>query len=145
MARSLIPFPRVKFFTTTFSPLSFLTPPPSPSPSRATQQTPCATQETHAYNAMTLAEIAQGLFHPSNAVVSCDLRMGQCLTGAAFFRGNLDYGAAERQMYSFFLLSSSFLFPLSFFSFFHYLLSLPTSCLLLCFVIECAYQNTGSI
>merc|ERR1712146_6354 len=80
LAVNMIPFPRLHFFMTGFSPLT----------SRGSQQ----------YRALTVPELTQQMFHPKNMMAASDPRLGRYLTAAAMFRGKMSMKDVEDQMQS---------------------------------------------
>jgi len=69
IAVNMIPFPRLHFFMTGFSPLT----------SRGSQQ----------YRALTVPELTQQMFDAKNMMCAADPRHGRYLTACALFRGRM--------------------------------------------------------
>merc|ERR1712032_1670209 len=80
VAVNMIPFPRLHFFMTGFSPLT----------SRGSQQ----------YRALTVPELTQQMFDVKNMMAACDPRHGRYLTVAAVFRGRMSMKEVDEQMYN---------------------------------------------
>ena len=80
LAVNLVPFPRLHFFMTGFSPLT----------SRGSQQ----------YNANTVPALAAQIFDARNMMCAADPRHGRYLTAAALFRGRASTKEVEEQMYN---------------------------------------------
>merc|ERR1712199_88184 len=75
---NLIPFPRLHFFFTGFTPL----------PSRGSQQ----------YRALTVPELTQQMFDAKNMMCAADPRHGRYLTASAIFRGQMSTKEVDEQM-----------------------------------------------
>ena len=75
---NLIPFPRLHFFTIGFAPLT----------SRAGSN----------YRKVTVPDLTQQIFSPSNVFAGCDPRNGRYLTASAIFRGKVSTQAVEEEM-----------------------------------------------
>merc|ERR1712070_642167 len=78
LAVNLIPFPRLHFFMTGFSPLT----------SRGSQQ----------YRALTVPELTQQMFDAKNMMCASDPRHGRYLTAASLFRGRMSTKEVDEQM-----------------------------------------------
>ena len=78
LAVNLIPFPRLHFFMTGFSPLT----------SRGSQQ----------YRALTVPELTQQMFDAKNMMCASDPRHGRYLTASAMFRGRMSTKEVDEQM-----------------------------------------------
>merc|ERR1719468_1428027 len=74
----MIPFPRLHFFMTGFSPLT----------SRGSQQ----------YRALTVPELTQQMFDAKNMMCAADPRHGRYLTACALFRGRMSTKEVDEQM-----------------------------------------------
>jgi len=68
LAVNLIPFPRLHFFLVGIAPLT--------------------NKKSTDFEKLTIAELAQQIFEPSNMMAQCDPRRGKYLTASALFRGN---------------------------------------------------------
>ncbi|CDW51932.1 Beta-tubulin isotype 2 [Trichuris trichiura] len=78
LAVNMIPFPRLHFFLTGFAPLF--------------------APESRRFNEnLTVTELYQQLFNPSNMMVACDPRNGRYLTTAAIFRGKISLSEVEME------------------------------------------------
>merc|ERR1739847_178843 len=75
---NLIPFPRLHFFFTGFTPLT----------SRGSQQ----------YRALTVPELTQQMFDAKNMMCAADPRHGRYLTAAGLFRGRMSSKEVDEQM-----------------------------------------------
>merc|ERR1712224_13261 len=75
---NLIPFPRLHFFFTGFTPLT----------SRGSQQ----------YRALTVPELTQQMFDAKNMMCAADPRHGRYLTCSALFRGRMSTKEVDEQM-----------------------------------------------
>merc|ERR1712086_180272 len=75
---NLIPFPRLHFFFTGFTPLT----------SRGSQQ----------YRALTVPELTQQMFDAKNMMCAADPRHGRYLTCTALFRGRISTREVDEQM-----------------------------------------------
>merc|ERR1711904_182133 len=75
---NLIPFPRLHFFFTGFTPLT----------SRGSQQ----------YRALTVPELTQQMFEAKNMMCAADPRHGRYLTAAGLFRGRMSSKEVDEQM-----------------------------------------------
>merc|ERR1712196_383899 len=75
---NLIPFPRLHFFFTGFTPLT----------SRGSQQ----------YRALTVPELTQQMFDAKNMMCAADPRPGRYLTCSALFRGRMSTKEVDEQM-----------------------------------------------
>jgi len=75
---NMIPFPRLHFFMTGFSPLT----------SRGSQQ----------YRALTVPELTQQMFDAKNMMCAADPRHGRYLTACALFRGRMSTKEVDEQM-----------------------------------------------
>merc|ERR1711924_590724 len=75
---NLIPFPRLHFFFTGFTPLT----------SRGSQQ----------YRALTVPELTQQMFDAKNMMCAADPRHGRYLTCSALFRGRMSAKEVDEQM-----------------------------------------------
>ena len=80
LAVNLVPFPRLHFFMTGFSPLT----------SRGSQQ----------YEANTVPALAAQIFDARNMMCAADPRQGRYLTAAALFRGRASTKDVEEQMHN---------------------------------------------
>ncbi|KAF0755420.1 tubulin beta chain [Aphis craccivora] len=78
LAVNMVPFPRLHFFITGFSPLT----------SRGSQQ----------YRALTVPELVQQMFDAKNMMAACDPRHGRYLTAASIFRGRMSMKEVDEQM-----------------------------------------------
>jgi len=78
IAVNMIPFPRLHFFMTGFSPLT----------SRGSQQ----------YRALTVPELTQQMFDAKNMMCAADPRHGRYLTACALFRGRMSTKEVDEQM-----------------------------------------------
>jgi len=78
IAVNMIPFPRLHFFMTGFSPLT----------SRGSQQ----------YRALTVPELTQQMFDAKNMMCAADPRHGRYLTACAMFRGRMSTKEVDEQM-----------------------------------------------
>jgi tubulin beta len=78
VAVNMIPFPRLHFFMTGFSPLT----------SRGSQQ----------YRALTVPELTQQMFDAKNMMCAADPRHGRYLTCSALFRGRMSTKEVDEQM-----------------------------------------------
>lgn len=78
MAVNLVPFPRLHFFMTSFTPLV----------SRGSQQ----------YRALTVPELCFEVFDAKNMMVSADPRHGRILSSFAFFRGRMSNKEVDEQL-----------------------------------------------
>merc|ERR1711991_1054954 len=78
LAVNMIPFPRLHFFMTGFSPLT----------SRGSQQ----------YRALTVPELTQQMFDAKNMMCAADPRHGRYLTCANMFRGRMSTKEVDEQM-----------------------------------------------
>merc|ERR1712088_283448 len=78
VAVNMIPFPRLHFFMTGFSPLT----------SRGSQQ----------YRALTVPELTQQMFDAKNMMCASDPRHGRYLTASAVFRGRMSTKEVDEQM-----------------------------------------------
>jgi tubulin beta len=78
IAVNMIPFPRLHFFMTGFSPLT----------SRGSQQ----------YRALTVPELTQQMFDAKNMMCAADPRHGRYLTATALFRGRMSTKEVDEQM-----------------------------------------------
>merc|ERR1712194_357209 len=78
IAANMIPFPRLHFFMTGFSPLT----------SRGSQQ----------YRALTVPELTQQMFDAKNMMCAADPRHGRYLTACALFRGRMSTEEVDEQM-----------------------------------------------
>merc|ERR1712174_38346 len=78
IAVNLIPFPRLHFLMTGFSPLT----------SRGSQQ----------YRALTVPELTQQMFDAKNMMCAADPRHGRYLTACALFRGRMSTKEVDEQM-----------------------------------------------
>merc|ERR1712054_540222 len=78
LAVNLIPFPRLHFFFTGFTPLT----------SRGSQQ----------YRALTFPELTQQMFDAKNMMCAADPRHGRYLTCSALFRGRMSTKEVDEQM-----------------------------------------------
>merc|ERR1712134_83259 len=75
---NLVPFPRLHFFFTGFTPLT----------SRGSQQ----------YRALTVPELTQQMFDAKNMMCAADPRHGRYLTCSALFRGRMSTKEVDEQM-----------------------------------------------
>ncbi|KAL7411744.1 tubulin beta chain [Mrakia frigida] len=80
LAVNMVPFPRLHFFMVGFAPLT----------ARGSQQ----------YRAVTVPELTQQMFEPSNMMAATNPRNGRYLTVAAYFRGKVSMKEVEEQMVS---------------------------------------------
>jgi len=80
LATNLIPFPRLHFFMTGFSPLT--------------------SAKSKSYRAVNVAELTQQMFEPRNMMCEADPKMGRYLTASAQFRGNMSTKEVDEQMMS---------------------------------------------
>ena len=78
IAVNMVPFPRLHFFMTGFSPLT----------SRGSQQ----------YRALTVPELTQQMFDAKNMMCAADPRHGRYLTATALFRGRMSSKEVDEQM-----------------------------------------------
>merc|ERR1711988_77318 len=78
LAVNMIPFPRLHFFMTGFTPLT----------SRGSQQ----------YRALTVPELTQQMFDAKNTMCASDPRHGRYLTCSALFRGRTSTKEVDEQM-----------------------------------------------
>ena len=78
IAVNMVPFPRLHFFMTGFSPLT----------SRGSQQ----------YRALTVPELTQQMFDAKNMMCAADPRHGRYLTCACLFRGRMSTKEVDEQM-----------------------------------------------
>merc|ERR1719456_888017 len=78
IAVNLIPFPRLHFFFTGFTPLT----------SRGSQQ----------YHSLTVPELTQQMFDAKNMMCAADPRHGRYLTCSALFRGRMSTKEVDEQM-----------------------------------------------
>merc|ERR1712072_1222789 len=78
LAVNMVPFPRLHFFMTGFSPLT----------SRGSQQ----------YRALTVPELTQQMFDAKNMMCAADPRHGRYLTAASLFRGRMSTKEVDEQM-----------------------------------------------
>lgn len=81
LATNLVPFPRLHFFTTSYAPLTAVA--------------------NSAYSKLSIPDLTQQLFDPSNTMAASDPRNGRYLTCAAYFRGkDISSRAVEEAMLS---------------------------------------------
>merc|ERR1712167_263246 len=78
IAVNMIPFPRLHFFFTGFTPLT----------SRGSQQ----------YRALTVPELTQQMFDAKNMMCAADPRHGRYLTASAMFRGRMSTKEVDEQL-----------------------------------------------
>ncbi|KAF8763383.1 Tubulin beta chain-like protein [Argiope bruennichi] len=78
LAVNMVPFPRLHFFITGFTPLT----------SRGNQK----------YRALTVPELTQQMFDAKNMMAACDPRHGRYLTAAAVFRSRMSMKEVDEQM-----------------------------------------------
>lgn len=78
LALNMVPFPRLHFFITVFSPHT----------SRDNQQN----------REVTVQELVQQMFDAKNMMVTCDPRYGQCLTATCIFRGRVSMKDVDEQI-----------------------------------------------
>ena len=78
LAVNLVPFPRLHFFMTGFSPLT--------------------SRGSEIYNALTVPALAAQIFDARNMMCAADPRHGRYLTAAALFRGRTSTKEVEEQM-----------------------------------------------
>jgi len=78
LAVNMVPFPRLHFFITGFTPLT----------SRSSQQ----------YRALSVPELTQQMFDAKNMMAACDPRHGRYLTVAVIFRGHMSMREVDEQM-----------------------------------------------
>ena len=78
LAVNLVPFPRLHFFLAGFSPLT--------------------SASNMGYTSVSVAEITQQLFDPSNMMAACDPKTGRYLTASVVFRGAVSTKDVDDQM-----------------------------------------------
>eukprot|EP01130_Rhizamoeba_saxonica_P000087 TRINITY_DN10107_c0_g1_i1.p1 TRINITY_DN10107_c0_g1~~TRINITY_DN10107_c0_g1_i1.p1 ORF type:complete len:474 (-),score=126.83 TRINITY_DN10107_c0_g1_i1:69-1490(-) len=78
LAVNLVPFPRLHFFLVGYAPLS-------------------ASRNTE-FNNVTVQELTQQMFSPTNLMAACDPRRGKYLTASAMFRGNVSTNEVDEEM-----------------------------------------------
>jgi len=80
LAVNMVPFPRLHFFITGFTPLT----------SRGSQQ----------YTASTVGDLTQQMCDSKNMMAACDPRHGRYMTVAAIFRGRMSMKEVDEQMFA---------------------------------------------
>ncbi|CAN6672184.1 tubulin beta chain [Trichomonascus vanleenenianus] len=80
LAVNLVPFPRLHFFTAGFAPLF--------------------AQNTRAYHNLSVPELTQQLFSPSNVMAACNPYHGRYLTISTIFRGKVSMKEVEDSIYA---------------------------------------------
>ncbi|XP_068627379.1 tubulin beta-4A chain-like [Battus philenor] len=80
LAVNMVPFPRLHFFMPGFAPLT--------------------ARNSQGYRALTVPELTQQMFSPTNMMAACDPRHGRYLTVAAIFRGQMSMKEVDEQMLS---------------------------------------------
>ncbi|KAJ0184403.1 hypothetical protein K1T71_000826 [Dendrolimus kikuchii] len=78
LAVNMVPFPRLHFFMPGFAPLT--------------------ARNSQSYRALTVPELTQQMFSPTNMMAACDPRHGRYLTVAAIFRGRMSMKEVDEQM-----------------------------------------------
>ncbi|KAL0809121.1 hypothetical protein ABMA28_012745 [Loxostege sticticalis] len=78
LAVNMVPFPRLHFFMPGFAPLT--------------------ARNSQGYRALTVPELTQQMFSPTNMMAACDPRHGRYLTVAAIFRGRMSMKEVDEQM-----------------------------------------------
>lgn len=79
LAVNLIPFPRLHFFLVGIAPLTNKT--------------------STDFEKLTVAELTQQIFDPTNMMAQCDPRRGKYLTASALFRGKISTNDVDEQMF----------------------------------------------
>jgi tubulin beta len=80
LAVNMVPFPRLHFFMVGFAPL-----------------TPYGSLQ---FRPLSVAELTQQMFNPTNMMAACDPRQGRYLSVAAIFRGKVSMKEVDEQMRS---------------------------------------------
>ena len=91
LAVNMVPFPRLHFFVSGFTPLTAVASRP--------------------YRAVTVPALVQQMFDAKNLMVACDPRHGRYLTAAAIFRGRLSTKEVDEQMINIQRRNSAYFVP----------------------------------